>query len=66
MKLKNIFKLAFGFVLTLGTINVPIAKSNNEMARANAADVTTGTVLMNTNGNIRYISNGDNPDFNNI
>ena len=62
MNIKKFFKLAFGFALTVGALNVAMTKTNNKAVQTNAADVTTGSVLMNTNGNIRYISKGDNPD----
>ena len=62
MKIKNSLRLAFGFVLAVGSLNVAMAKTNKTTVQTNAADVTTGSVLMNTNGNIRYISKSDNPD----
>lgn len=62
MKIKNALRLAFGFVLAVGSLNVAMIKTNKTAVQTNAADVTTGSVLMNTNGNIRYISKSDNPD----
>lgn len=67
MKLKNMFKLIFGIVLASSTVNIAMGTSKamiktNVANAAYASDVTTGSVLMNTNGSIRYISKGDNPD----